>query len=215
MAITLVRIFGAITIASLAVAAQAPRTIYFSPGVALESRILDDDRDVVIEKVGSPPPIRTGRLPSLEQEAKEVFELANAIAVVTVKNSSGVLVNSRDWIRTDVAVTIKEFIKLPNPPLANSDEISFVLDGGEARVRNARVRAGVYPILPPGASYLMPLWFNPEQRTWQPFQPFLINADGVLSRHDVFAPANVPLRSPFYGQPATKIIALLKSLVLR
>lgn len=215
MAMIWTRIIGASVLASATLAAQGPRTIYFSPGVSLESRLQDDDRDVIVETVGSPPPIRTGRVPAVEEAAKEVFELANAIAVVTVKKSTGVLVSSRDWIRTDVEVTVKEFIKLPNPPLANPDEISFALDGGEARVEDARVRAGIYPILRPGATYLMPLWFNSDQGTWQPFQPFLISEGGVLTRHELFAPFDLPLRSPFYGQPAAKVIALLKSLVLR
>lgn len=157
--------FASCLLTSAPLPAQQARTIYFAPGVPLESRITADDRLVTVELVGSGPQRATGRRPTVEQEAARLLEMADAIVLMEVQSTSGRLTPRRDWIRTEVRAVVKDFIKLPARPLADGRALTFTFDGGEVRLKNAVVKAGQYPVVHAGSEYLQMFVQDPDALT--------------------------------------------------
>jgi len=190
------------------------RTLNFEGGVSIATRILPDDRLVVVKKIQGLPP--AGPSLTAEQDFERLNETAHAILLVDVKQVEGELSPLGDWVRTRIRGAVRDVVK---PPVRGSigdgnGGVEFEFDGGEARFGDTVVRVGRYPIVRPGHAYLVMFRSDPTAPVvtrWYPFQPFRVSEAGTLVEPEVFDPDGRPaVHSPLDGWPVGEAVIRLK-----
>lgn len=186
------------------------RSVYWKPGVPLSALALPGDRTVIVERAGShPPPFHVGPPLTIADEIRQL-DASDAIVVVRITQVEPQLTPSLDWIRTRVRGVIVEPVKIPTwPTLESKGQAEFEFDGGELRFNDTAIKAGSYPILRVGSTYLVTLVAD-RLGNWRFSRHFLVDGNGKLVAPEQFDPRNGKFASPLVGLERAEVAKKLK-----
>lgn len=158
-------------------AAQPGRVIPFDRKVSIAERISSNDTTVKVRKTGFPPLEGSGK-ETLQEEIQRLGDY-ETIAILHVLNVDGQLVDAGTWVRTEVRSTVRDLVR---DRLAGAQNGFVVMshDGGQVRIKNTIVDAGVYPLFSPGQQYLVFLALDRRRSTFSPSGAFRVDESGVL-----------------------------------
>ena len=157
--------------------AQASRVIPFDRNVPIAERLRPTDTIVKVKKTGFPPLEGSGR-ETFQEEIKRLGDY-QTIAVLRVLNIDGQLVDGGTWVRTEVRSSVRDIVR-DRLSAAQSGFIVMSHDGGQVRIKNTTVDAGVYPVFSPGQQYLVFLALDRRRNTLSPSGAFQLDQRGIL-----------------------------------